>query len=394
MKKFLILGGSEFQIPLIKKAKELGYYVGVIDINDNSPAFKYADKKYKASLKDKETVLEFAKEFEPDGITVGMVDIAVPTCAYVATQLNLPGIDEQTAKKVTDKYEMIKAFDKCKVPHPWYKYVSKSDVIYHKEIKVSFPAIVKPVDMAGSRGIFLVNDEKELYQSIEKSSKASDRGDIIVEEYMDGPEVSVELVVKNGKPYVIQITDKTTSGAPHFAEIGHLQPSQLPASTLEKVKEVACRAAISLDLQNSLGHAEIKITSNGPKMVEIGARAGGDGIGEQLVELSTGVSFPEMAIQIAMGEEIVIPDKIENKASCIRFILSRKGILQSVNGVEQANMIENISEIKIFGVIGQVYQDMIDNSGRIGYVIASGASAKEAKKSCDKAIDLIRPVYE
>ena len=390
MKRLLILGGAEFQIPLVKKAKSMGYYVGIVDINENSPASKYADINFKASLKNKEEVLEVAKKFQPNGITVGMVDVAVPTCAYVTNRLNLPGIDETTAKKATDKYEMIKAFEKDDVPHPWFIYVSKEE-IKTKEINPEFPVIVKPIDMAGSRGIYLVHNVDELMDVL---SKASDRGDVIIEEYMDGPEVSVELVVKNGIPHVIQITDKTTSGAPHFAETGHLQPSQLPSDILDKIKDVACRAAISLELKNSLGHAEIKVTSKGPKMVEIGARAGGDGIAEQLIELSTGVSFSEIAIQIAMGDEIVIPNTRKNKSSCIRFILSHKGILKSVDGVEQAENIRNIEGIKMYGIIGQEYQDMIDNSGRIGYVIACAENAKLARNACDAAIEQIKVVYE
>ena len=211
---------------------------------------------------------------------------------------------------------------------------------------------------------------------------------------MDGPEVSAELVIKDGIPHVIQITDKTTSGFPHFAEIGHFQPSQLPDDTLIKIKEVACKAAKALNLKNSLGHAEIKVTSNGPKMVETGARAGGDGIGEQLIELSTGVSFSEIAIQIAMGEEVIILDKRLDKSSCIRFILSCDGVLKSVEGIDSARALNNIKEVNIYGVLGNKYQNMIDDSGRIGYVISCSDNAKETKNSCDNAIDLIKVTYE
>lgn len=385
MKRLLVLGGSEFQIPLLKRAKDLGYYVGLIDMNADASARPYADVFYQSSLKDKAGVLEYAKSFNPDGITVGMVDVAVPTCAYITTKLQLPGMDEETAKRATDKYEMIKAFQKYNVPHPHFLYVPKEKRVTNYS-NVNYPVIVKPVDMAGSRGIYLANNKVELEKAVINSSLASDRGDVIIEEYMDGPEVSVELVVKNGEPFVIQVTDKTTSGAPHFAETGHLQPSQLSDEIIEKIKEVACNAAKSLNLKNSLGHAEIKVTSNGPKMVEIGARAGGDGIAEQLIELSTGVSFSEIAIQIAMGNEITIPNTRLNRASCIRFILSQNGILRSVKGIETVNKMNNIHEIKIYGDIGKNYHEMVDNSGRIGYIIASADCPEEAKDACDEAM--------
>lgn len=392
MKRILILGGSEFQIPFIKKAKKQGYYVGVIDINEYAPGKKFADISYTASLKDKEAVLKIANEFKPNGITVGMIDIAVPTCAYITSKLSLPGIDELTALYATNKFEMIKAFKKNNVPHPWFVYVPKEYI--KDKINVSFPAIVKPIDMAGSRGIYLVNDEVELKVAMIESSNSSDTGNILVEEYLDGPEVSVELIIKDSIPHVIQITDKTTSGAPHFAEIGHLQPSQLPKEILKNISKVACDAAIAIGLKNSLAHAEIKITNKGPKMIEIGARAGGDGIAEQLIELSTGISFSEVAIRIAMGKEIKFSNKITNKSSCIRFILTKKGVLKSIKGVAKAKEVANIEEINITGVIGKYYDDMVDNSGRIGYIISSADEVKIAKEACDIAIDMIEIEYE
>lgn len=395
MKKLLVLGGSEFQIHLLKTAKEMGLYVCVVDINEDAPALKSGcyDEFYKCSLKDREGVLRIAKEFKPDGITVGMVDIAVPACAYVAEQLGLPGMSMSSAVKSTDKYEMIKAFEQNNVPHPWYRYIRKEEIA-STDTDIDYPVIVKPVDMAGSRGIYLVNTAQELINSIKCSSELSDRGDVIVEEYLDGPEVSVEIVVKNGVPYVMQVTDKTTSGAPHFAETGHLQPSQLPFKVIEDIKHVACEAAKALELKNSLGHAEIKATSNGAKMIEMGARAGGDGIAEQLIELSAGVSFSEYAIKIALGMDFDVPDQVNNNASCIRFIISEDGTLEEISGVEEAINIEGVEEVGITGVVGKAYSAMVDNSGRLGHVICSAKTADSVQKICDEAIDTIKVKYK
>lgn len=392
-KKLLILGGSEFQIPLILKAKELGIITYVIDINSDAPALKYADYSYQMSVKNKEGVLKIAKDIMPDGITVGMVDVAIPTYAFVTKELNLPGISIESALKATNKYEMIKSFEKNNVPHPEFEYISKDFLELKLKKNISFPNIVKPIDMAGSRGIYLVNNEKELKKAIEESSKISDTGNLLIEEYMSGPEVSVELVVKDGIPHVIQITDKTTTGAPHFAETGHLQPSTLSSDIKEKISEVARHAAKSIGLVNSLGHAEIKVTEEGPKMVEIGARAGGDAIGEQLILLSTGVDFSQIAIDIAFGFEINIPSK-KTKASCIRFIQSQKGVLNSVSGLEEAKKIENIFKVEFNGIIGKEYEDVIDNSGRLGYVIAYGDNTEDVLNACNKAIDCIKVTYK
>lgn len=392
-KRLLVLGGSQFQIPLIKRAKSEGYFVGVFDISETAPARKYADYFYSVSLKDREAVLNAAKNFSPDGITVGMVDIAVPTCAYVAQVLNLPGMNLKTAESATDKYKMICAFAAADVPHPKFQLIEKEDSEIAK-CNIDYPAIVKPIDMAGSRGIFLVHNDAEFKRAVKDSSKLGDSGKVLVEEYLVGPEVSVELIVKNGKAHAIQVTDKTTSGAPHFAETGHLQPSQLDKNIIDSVKKVACSAAESLELKNSLGHAEIKITSSGPKMIEIGARQGGDGIAEQLIELSAGVSFNEIAIRIAMGEDFSIPEMIDSTASCIRFITSKKGILSEIKGVEEARKIKYIYDVSIDGIVGNQYNDMMDNSGRIGYIIAKAETAWQAQEACDKAINTIIVAYK
>lgn len=391
-KRLLILGGADFQTPFIKKAKEYGLYVGVVDINANAAGREYADEFFQASVKDVDSVLEIAKAFRPNGITVGMVDIAIPAYAYATAYLNIPGIDVNTAIKATNKYEMIKAFEKGDVPHPRFQYIKK-DKIGIEPIKIEYPLIVKPIDMAGSRGIFLVNNDEEMNTALTKSSEAGDSGDILIEEYMEGPEVSVEIVVKNKIPHVIQITDKTTSGAPHFAETGHLQPSQLDKKICNAVIDVASRAATSLGLVNSLGHAEVKITKKGPKMVEIGARAGGDAIGEQLIELSTGVSFPEIAIKIALGEEFEVPVNEIYKASCIRFLTTRRGILSGIEGVDKAKMMPGVKLIKILGDVGKQYEEMIDSSGRLGYIITQADDALSAKKICDMAFDTIKITY-
>lgn len=392
MKRILILGASEFQKAFVNKAKSLGYYVGIVDIDANAPACANADIVFQSSIKDKDKVLEIAKEFKPDAITVGIVDSAVCTCAYVTKELNLPGLDMDTALRATDKHKMIQAFKEHKVPHPEFRYLSRDDKKPDLE-GMDYPLIVKPVDMSASRGIFLANNQEELYKAIEESSDISESGELLVEEYLDGPEVSVEIVVKDGQPQVIQITDKSTSGAPHFAEIGHVQPSQLSDEAKEQIAGVAIGAAKALGLKNCLGHAEIKLTSKGAKMIEIGARAGGDAIAEQLIELSTGVSFPEIALQIALGQEIIIPEDRRGKSSCIRFILSEDGILESITGVEDARAIPGVKELLISGIIGQKYSHMVDNHGRLGYVITAADTAAEAKAACDKAIAAIKVTY-
>lgn len=254
---------------------------------------------------------------------------------------------------------------------------------------VGYPAIVKPVDMAGSRGIIKVNNDEELLNALESSKKISDSGKVIIEEYLDGPEVSVELVISNKKVYVIQVTDKITTGPPHFIEIGHSQPSILDYDAIKDIKNVAVKAAQSLEIDNCLGHVEIKLTSHGAKMIEMGARAGGDSIGEQLIFNSTGVNFQNIALNFALGNEIQIQEPAQSTPCCIKFIQCESGVLKSISGIENVKLPKNIIDLKITAKIGEKYSDPVDNSGRWGYVIAKANTLDEAKSICDNTLSKI-----
>lgn len=384
MKKLMILGGSEFQIPLVQKAKEMGLYAIVLDINKNCSCKEYADLFYECSIKDYDNVYKIAVESKIDAITVGICDGAVVTAARVCEKLNLPGLTVETAVNCTDKYKMIELFQKNNVPHPRYQYVDNRDIDY-KDLNIDFPIIIKPVDMASSKGISLVRESKEFKSQLEYSMCCSNSRRVIIEEYMEGPEVSVELVVINKKPYVIQVTDKITSGAPHFAEIGHTQPSSLPGDVVEQIKMVAIRAAESMNLINSMVHAEIIVTNNGPKMVELGARMGGDGIQEQLVLLSTGISIPEININIALGKEIIPPFKMFDRGSAIRFLQSKEGKIYSIkNQINNPNVY-----FKIYNKVGDYCNESVDNTGRIGYLICDGNDANDAAEICDNSFKKI-----
>lgn len=392
MKKLLVLGASEFQIPLLQQAKKMGIHTCVVDINPNANAIKYADEYRECSLKDSLGAIKIAKEYNPDGVTVGMCDIAVRTCAMICKNLGLPGLSVDVAEKATDKYRMIEVFRNHGVPHPEYRYFAKGEYSREK-MNLPFPIIVKPVDMAGSRGINLVKTEGELSAAIEDSTNVGDKGDIIIEEYMIGPEVSVEIFLEGSEPHIMQITDKLTSGAPHFMELGHSQPSSLAESTKREIAQVACQAVKALGLYNCVAHAEIIVTKNGPKMVEIGARMGGDGIQQQLIQLSTGINLQEAVIRLAMGEQVKAPVNTIHLASAIRFIPAVTGVVDSILEDYDKND-QRIKAVCLFCKPGDYYNEAKDNSGRYGYVISQAETANSAIEACEKVISNISVVVK
>ena len=391
MKRVLFLGAPVFQCPIVQKAKDMGLYVGIVDINEDAPAFPFADEKFICDIRDFEKILQIAKRFKPDGIMIGACDTSVVTGAYVSQKLGLPGHTMEMAVHATDKVKMLEAFQKHGVAHPYFQTVKK-DEIETFSIDFPYPVISKPIDSAGGRGISIIHSEAELHEAAKFSSQAGLSGDILIEEYMVGPEVSVEVLVVDGVPHVLQITDKLTSGEPNFFEIGHSQPSMLPEDTKEQIRRLASAAVLAVGLVNSPAHVEIKITEQGPKMVELGARLGGDCITTYLLDHSvTGINMAQSAIALCLGEK---PDVSSYANSgdgvAVRFIPAKEGTLRSVDGIAQAEETAGLVKLEITGKIGTHYCKATDDSARFGYVVCTGSTVRQAQERCMDAISKLR----
>lgn len=388
MKKLLIIGASILQLPAIKKAKEMGYYVGVIDFDPNAIGIPFADEYFNVSTIDIEGVVKTAEDFKPQGIMTLATDMPMRSIAAACEKLGLSGISFKTAVKSTDKGEMIKCFEENGVEHPWYHIISSVAELDSKIDKITYPCISKPTDNSGSRGVMLIHNEQELREAVNYSSSNGRSGSVIVEEYMQGPEVSVEIITIDGEPNVLQVTDKLTTGAPHFVEMGHSQPSRLDEKDLSKIRDLACRAVRAVGIENGPAHVEIILTKEGPKMVELGARMGGDCITTHLVPLSTGIDMIEATIKIACGEKPDIEPKFK-KGSAIRFIDAPIGTITAINGIEEAEKVDGVKEVSLTKHIGDKVGEIGSSTDRVGFVIAQSNTADEAVSVCEETLKKI-----
>ncbi|ACV29293.1 Alanine-anticapsin ligase BacD [Anaerococcus prevotii] len=394
MKKLMILGASVLQIPAIVEAKKMGLYVLAVDMNPNAEGFSYADKKIVVSTTDTEKVLEEAKKNKIDGIITIASDRPMTTVAKVAKKLDLIGIDEKTAINATNKSKMRDALKAYGVPIPMYfsvdnydQYLKAVDEIIMK----SYKCIIKPEDNSGSRGIRLVEstDACDLKKIFDYCKSNSNSGKLLVEEYMEGPEVSVETISKDGVCNVIQITDKITTGPPYFVELGHSQPSSLDKETIDKIKKVAIDTNRAIGIENGPSHTEIKVTKDGPKVVEVGARLGGDNITTHLVPYSTGVNMVKASIKIALGQEIDVRKSFE-KASVIRYKKCDTGKILKIKGIEEAKAIQGIMDVEIVHGVGEYSHTIKNSNDRVAYVISQGNDITEAIEACKNALDKIK----
>lgn len=380
----MILGASILQMPAIEKAKEMGLEVIAVDMDPNAVGFQKADIPLLISTIDIPTTVLAAKEYQIDGIMTLASDMPMRTVAAVAKELHLVGIDEDTALKTTNKAVMRQCLKDHNVPIPeFYKVNSLEDykeAIRHFNSKI----IVKPADNSGSRGVVCINNISEVEYAFYYSKQYSRDGSIIVEEYMCGNEVSVETISIDGECHVIQITDKLTTGAPHFVEMGHSQPTVHSKETVMKIKNIAVAAVNAVGIKYGPSHTEIMITNTGPKIVEIGARLGGDCITTHLVPYSTGIDLVECCIRLAIGENVDINAKF-HKGTAIRYFNSHEGTLKRISGIEEARKLQHVKQLCFLRQVGETINDIASSADRIGFVITQADDVQNAVSVCEQA---------
>ena len=392
-KKMMILGASALQVPAIEKAKELGYQIILVDYDENAVGFPLADVKLVISTLDQEEVYRQALIYEPDVILTSTSDGPVRTASYVNERLGKkPDLSYEDSLCATVKSHMRDRLREQQVPIPEY-YAAKDYQEFKQAVdRLHGYCIIKPADNAGSRGVVLLDEKQQeeiaLEQIYEYSKSNSRNGVVMVEEFMAGPEVSVEAMTVEGETTIITITDKLITPPPYFVEIGHSEPSRLSQEIQEEIKKITFQAVRAIRLENGPSHTEVKITESGPKIVELAARLGGDFITSRLVPLSTGVDMVGNSVLLAAGEKPDLTIKYE-KGSAIRFIQGREGIISKIHIDKKIYDLKGLEEVKLYKGEGDYLSGTKSSNDRVGHVITRGDYAEEAIMIAEQALQFI-----
>ena len=376
--KIAIIGANEFQNKLIIKAKEMGIETHVFAWEEGAVGKENSDFFYPISIIEKEKILEICKKIKIDGICSIASDLAMHTVNFVANELNLKGNSLECTELTTNKYKMRERLSKSNLPCPKYILVNNIEKVNLEDL--SFPLIVKPTDRSGSRGIYKVNNESELEPAIKSALEESFSKEILIEEYILGDEYSVESISEKGIHKVLQITKKYTTGAPNFIERGHIEPVEIDDKLYKKIEQVILKSLDILEVSNGASHSEIKILGSNIKIVEIGARMGGDFIGSDLVKISTGIDYLELVINIALNRENVITNiakKNTNKIAVVKFIFN-------VNDKDTINRVDSKNIIELY--VKEEFEKVKDSSTRNGYCLMEFENTKENLKKIEEEI--------
>lgn len=309
----------------------MGIETHVFAWEDGAVARNIADHFYPVSILGKGKILSLCKSIMTDGIISIGSDIAMPTVNYVAQEMDLTGNSLSCSLVTTNKFEMRRQLEDNKIPCPRFLSFSSGKSFPKKLVSgLNYPLIIKPADRSGSRGITLIESPADLETAVERAMAESFSKIIIIEEFINGKEVSVEMISWKGTHHFLAITEKVTTGPPYFVEVEQHVPAFVPDELHKKIISLTSASLSALGVENGASHSELIITQQEELyVVEIGARMGGDNIGAYLVEMSTGYDFVKGVIDVAMGFEPLV---IKNKEAFagIYYLTPRQGIVKKV----------------------------------------------------------------
>ncbi len=319
-KSVLIFGVGPLQESIIDRAKLMGLYTIGIDPAADATCKDEVDAFEIVGGQDFEGTLAVAKKYQIDAIVTAATDKPLVMMARVAKELNLPFYSVETAQWSTDKFQMKERFELGGVPHAQGRLISNVE----EAEGLVFPVIVKPRDNSGSRGVKLCRDKNELQISIDEALENSKIDTVLVEEFIEGPEYSIESLHYDGKSEVVQFTEKKTTEFPYNVELGHIQPANISDENKQKIREIISKIGKTLNFENCPSHTELKINERGIFVIETSPRLGGDYITSTLTPLSTGVNLEDELLKISLGEAINPTPKAVQYAG-VRFFSFQEG---------------------------------------------------------------------
>lgn len=393
MKHLLMLGGGEMQMPALRAAKRANHWITLIEPNPRAPGLKLADQVYQADLADTKRCLDIAAAAHPDGVMTFAADYPMPVIGRIADALGLPGPGLSSIRAATDKAVMRQTLEAAGVPVPGWRLVYSLVDVLNAIADLATDVILKPSASSGGRGVTKIRssaDQETVRKAYQRARKVSpdESAPLLLEEYVDGPEFSVEAITVHGKTHIAACTDKVTSGPPYFVEIGHRQPTALADSDRHQLETIARKCIGALCLDYTASHTEIRFGACGPVAIEVASRCGGGYICSHLVPLSTGIDMADAAVSVALGFNPRI-EATKDRGAAIAFLRAQSGIVVSMGDLDRAREMPGVVELNIPIRVGDRVPILRDARDRVGYCICEGSTAVEAAKRCETALSAL-----
>lgn len=368
MKKVLVFGVGPLQSSLIKTAKIKGYITVGIDPNPNAECRDDVDFFEVVAPDDLEKTLEVARRYGIDGIVTASTDKPLVMMAKVAEIEKFKFFTVETAVRCTDKLQMKETFVNYQIPC-----AKGYEILSPEDYKGNFPVILKPRDNSGSRGVIFCRDEDELRISFSEVMSHTRKNTVLVEEFIEGREFSIEAFHYNKTHSIIQITEKETTPFPYNVELAHLQPAALALEIQDEIKEIINKIGVAFEFNNCPSHTELKVSAdNAITVIETSPRLGGDFITSHLVPLSTGINMESILLDIAVGNSIRWPEAKKNASMVHFFNLNQEEFSSKfLKNLESIKNNQGVRELSFTKKEGERLPIITNSLDRYGYFIIS-----------------------
>lgn len=399
-KTLLIISGGVEAVPGIKLAKKMGLHVVVSDINPNAPGFALSDDHIIASTYDVDETVLAAEKYNRsvrriDGVICIASDVPL-TVASVASALGLPSIPVSSAALAANKMAMKRCFLDAGIPSPWFSLVSSVDQLIRAVEERGYPLVIKPTDSRGARGVLRLTDGVDLKWAFKHSLQFSPSSQVMVEEYLQGKQISTESMLLSGQCETPGFIDRNYEYldrfAPYIIENGGQQPSCLNDDERESVCRVAENAGRAIGIKEGVVKGDMVLTDKGPKVIEIAARLSGGWMSTDQIPLGTGVDFVGSAIRLALGEEIDIEDlrpRYRNGVA-IRYFFPEPGVIKDISGLNEFQLQSWVHRLCLFAEVGDVIEPVTNHTKRAGFVITKAKTAEMAVELANRVTNDVK----
>lgn len=391
--KLMILGAGKFQVPIIKQAQQMGFETITVSIDGNYPGFSVAHRRYKIDVREKERILEIARREEICGILTDQTDISVPTVAYVAEKMRLPGNSLDCAFRFTNKYQMRQLCKKIGIPTPIYFPASSMVEAQENAQQLGFPLVMKPVDNQGGRGVTRVNHPDELEVKFKDAMGHSTCGLVILEEFLSGREIVVEGFVSDYRYSNLVIGDREYFAIPDtFIPSQTMFPSNLNGHLIRKLLDLDCYLIKSFNPQFGLTHSEYVVDESGENvwLIETAIRGGGVFISSDLVPLSCGVNVNLLLIELASGREQRVAlekNKLWNRAAGYVCFYLPEGVIRRIDGVASVESLPGVHKAYLQDFeVGERIRPITNKTMRLGPILVTG----QDRQACQDTVQQVR----
>lgn len=385
-KAVLIFGVGPLQESIIKRAKKMGLFTVGIDPCADATCKDCVDAFEVVAGQDYEGHCAVVEKYGIDAIVTAATDKPLVMMARIAEKYGFPFYSVETAQWSTDKFQMKERFELGGVPHAQGRLISKVE----EAEGMVFPVIVKPRDNSGSRGVKLCRNQVELKTSIDEALENSKLDSVLAEEFIEGPEYSIEGLHHDGKSEVIQFTEKKTTEFPYNVELGHIQPANISDDNKQKIREIVAKIGKALQFVNCPSHTELKINERGIFVIETSPRLGGDHITSTLTPLSTGVNLEDELLKISLGETIN-PQPKSVQYSGVRFFSFEEGsIIKQVPNEDFVKTWPHVVDFSFNLKEGEKVNRITSSLNRYGHLTLTAGNREAIEEAFDKYEKVIK----